>query len=146
MLNGNDKVVPSDYPGLGARALTEAEIVEIIQGFEQATDLAIRAGFDGVEIHGANTYLIQQFYTVQTNRRSDAWGGSLEKRMAFPLAVVDVVVEARAEHQLPDYYWLPLFTRRAGRGWFDDARDVCIDRCFGRKTFAVFTYIVMGFL
>lgn len=103
MLNGNDKVAPSDYPELGARALTEEEIVEIIQGFEQATDLAIRAGFDGVEIHGANTYLIQQFYSAQTNRRNDAWGGSLEKRMVFPLAVVDAVVEARAKHQRPDF-------------------------------------------
>ncbi|MCQ9328829.1 NADH-dependent flavin oxidoreductase [Pelistega suis] len=103
LLNGHDKVAPSDNPELGARALTEAEIVDIIQGFGLATDLAIRAGFDGVEIHGANTYLIQQFYSAQTNHRNDAWGGSLEKRMAFPLAVVDAVVEARAKHQRPDF-------------------------------------------
>lgn len=103
LLNGHDKVAPSDYPELGARALLETEIIEIIQGFGRATDLAIRAGFDGVEIHGANNYLIQQFYSAQTNRRDDAWGGSLEKRMAFPLAVVDEVVAVRTKHQRPDF-------------------------------------------
>ena len=65
--------------------------------------LALRAGFDGVEIHGANGYLIQQFYSAQSNRRNDQWGGSLENRMRFPLAVVDAVVAVREKHQRDDF-------------------------------------------
>ena len=48
---------------------------------------AIAAGFDGVEFHGANGYLIEQFLSPQTNQRTDAWGGSVEKRPAFVLEV-----------------------------------------------------------
>lgn len=70
------------------RELTEAEIEELIADFGQATRRAIEAGFDGVELHGANTYLLQQFFSPHSNRREDKWGGSLEKRMAFPLAVI----------------------------------------------------------
>ena len=71
--------------------------------------LALRAGFDGVEIHGANGYLIQQFYSAQSNRRNDQWGGSLENRMRFPLAVIDAVVAVREKHQAQRlHYRLPL--------------------------------------
>lgn len=73
------------------RELTEVEIEQTIKDFGQATKRAIVAGFDGVEIHGANTYLIQQFFSPHSNRRTDKWGGSVEKRMTFPLAVVDEV-------------------------------------------------------
>lgn len=86
-------------PGLVTpRELTESEIETIIQAFGDATRRAIEAGFDGVEIHGANTYLIQQFFSPHSNRRSDKWGGTLEKRMAFPLAVIDVVKATVNEH------------------------------------------------
>lgn len=71
------------------RALSEEEIEQTIKDFGQAVRRAIQAGFDGVEIHGANTYLIQQFFSPHSNRRTDKWGGSLENRMRFPLAVVD---------------------------------------------------------
>lgn len=103
LLHGKEMVAPSDNAEVGARALTEAEIFSLIEAFGNATDLAIRAGFDGVEIHGANNYLIQQFYSAQTNRRTDAWGGSLEKRLAFPLAVVEAVVGVRTKYQRPDF-------------------------------------------
>ena len=73
------------------RALTEEEIIDIIKDFGEATRRAIEAGYDGVEIHGANTYLIQQFFSPHSNRRDDRWGGSVEKRMTFPLAIVDEV-------------------------------------------------------
>lgn len=76
------------------RELTEQEIEDTIQAFGEACRRAIEAGFDGVEIHGANTYLIQQFFSPHSNRRSDQWGGSLSKRMAFPLAVVDAVTQS----------------------------------------------------
>ncbi|MDH5106740.1 NADH-dependent flavin oxidoreductase [Lentilactobacillus diolivorans] len=75
------------------RSLTDAEVKQTIHDFASATKLAIRAGFDGVELHGANTYLLQQFFSPHSNRRTDQWGGSLEKRMTFPLAVVDACAE-----------------------------------------------------
>jgi 2,4-dienoyl-CoA reductase-like NADH-dependent reductase (Old Yellow Enzyme family) len=80
------------------RELTGEEIEKIISAFGETTRRAIQAGFDGVEIHGANGYLIQQFFSPHSNRREDQWGGSLEKRMAFPLAVIDKVKKVTAEH------------------------------------------------
>ena len=80
------------------REMTETEINNTIKAFGDATRRAIEAGFDGVEIHGANTYLLQQFFSPHSNRREDQWGGSLEKRMTFPLAVVESVKKAVAEH------------------------------------------------
>jgi len=71
------------------RALTETEILAIINDFGEATRRAIQAGFDGIELHGANTYLIQQFFSPNSNQREDKWGGSVENRMRFPLAIVD---------------------------------------------------------
>jgi 2,4-dienoyl-CoA reductase-like NADH-dependent reductase (Old Yellow Enzyme family) len=80
------------------RELKEEEILQIIQAFGQATRRAIEAGFDGVEIHGANTYLLQQFFSPHANRRNDKWGGSLGKRMTFPLAVTDEVINTVIKH------------------------------------------------
>ncbi|EPZ42138.1 NADH-dependent flavin oxidoreductase [Alicyclobacillus acidoterrestris] len=80
------------------RALEDAEIRDIVTAFGEATRRAIEAGYDGVEIHGANGYLIQQFFSPHSNRRTDEWGGSLEKRMAFPLAIVDEVTRVVREH------------------------------------------------
>ena len=81
-----------------ARALTGEETAEIVKAFGEATRRVIEAGFDGVEIHGANgVNLIQQFFSPYTNRREDEWGGSLEKRLAFPLAVVDAVKKTVAD-------------------------------------------------
>lgn len=73
------------------RELTDAEIEEIIHAFGETTRRAIEAGYDGVEIHGANGYLIQQFFSPHSNRRTDRWGGDVQKRMTFPLAIVDEV-------------------------------------------------------
>ncbi len=74
------------------REMTAKEIELTINAFADATKRAIEAGFDGVEIHGANTYLIQQFFSPHSNRRTDSWGGNLKNRMAFPLAVTDAVI------------------------------------------------------
>lgn len=74
-------------------SLSEKDIEGIIEDFANATYRAIQAGFDGVELHGANTYLLQQFFSPHSNQRTDKWGGSLEKRMAFPLAVISAVKE-----------------------------------------------------
>lgn len=67
--------------------LTEIEL--IINQYAQAVRRAIEAGFDGVELHGANTYLLQQFFSPQSNQRTDEWGGSFENRMRFPLRVIE---------------------------------------------------------
>lgn len=70
------------------RALTGAEIDEIIAAFGAATRRAIAAGFDGVELHGANTYLLQQFFSPNSNQRTDQWGGDRTARMGFAQAVI----------------------------------------------------------
>lgn len=70
------------------RELSDAEIRQTIKDFGQAVRRAIQAGFDGVEIHGANTYLIQQFFSPHSNRRTDHWGGTVEKRMNFALEII----------------------------------------------------------
>lgn len=76
------------------REMSPSEIHETIKAFGEAAGRAVAAGFDGVEIHGANTYLIQQFFSPHSNRRQDEWGGTLEKRMKFPLAVIAEVNKA----------------------------------------------------
>lgn len=71
-------------------ALSAEEVDEMIDKFGQATRRAIAAGFDGVEIHGANTYLIQQFYSPNSNQRNDKWGGNRDNRLRFPLAILAI--------------------------------------------------------
>ncbi|RIN22318.1 NADH-dependent flavin oxidoreductase [Mammaliicoccus vitulinus] len=82
-----------------ARALTVEEIEHSIESFANATKIAIEAGFDGVEIHGANHYLIHQFFSPYYNRREDAWGDHLK----YPLAVIDAVTKVVREHASPDF-------------------------------------------
>ncbi|UXZ04430.1 NADH-dependent flavin oxidoreductase [Moraxella nasicaprae] len=102
-LNGKDKISASPHDESGTREASVAEIHELIQAFANATDLAIRAGFDGVEIHGANAYLIQQFFSREFNHRTDEWGGNLENRLRFPLAIVDAVCAVREKHGKSDF-------------------------------------------
>lgn len=94
-----------DFPFLPYKvpSLSDDQIKEIIAGFGQATRRAIAAGFDGVEIHGANHYLTQQFVSAYSNRRTDHWGGSVEKRMNFPLAVVKAVMDVVAKEAPKDF-------------------------------------------
>lgn len=80
--------VPFETP----RALEEDEIASIVDDFRQAALNAKAAGFDGVEVHGANGYLIDQFLRDGSNRRTDSYGGSIENRARFLLEVVDAVV------------------------------------------------------
>ena len=76
------------------RALELEEIAGIIQDYRKAARAAVsEAGFDGVEIHGANGYLIDQFLRTGSNRRADAYGGSIENRARFLFEVVDAVIE-----------------------------------------------------
>ena len=103
LLDGLDKISASASEAEHAREATAEEVEALIASYAQAADLALRAGFDGVEIHSANGYLIQQFYSAQSNRRNDQWGSSLENRMRFPLAVIDAVVAVREKHQRNEF-------------------------------------------
>ncbi|WP_150202464.1 NADH-dependent flavin oxidoreductase [Streptococcus constellatus] len=106
-VKGEEVLAPSalnfsflSYP---VREMTNAEIEGIIKDFGRATKRAIEAGFSGVEIHGANHYLLQQFFSSFSNVREDKWGGSLEKRMAFPLAVVKEVKRVVGKYAPKDF-------------------------------------------
>ncbi len=85
--------VPVKMSGLFAapRALESAEIEAIIEDFARAAAVSEAAGFDGVEIHGAHGYLINQFLSPHTNLREDEWGGTPEKRRRFLLEVIAAV-------------------------------------------------------
>lgn len=109
-VSGPDKIglgpSPVAAPREGSKVpkeLTEAEIEEIMASFQAAVRRAVLAGFDGVEIHGANTYLIQQFFSPHSNRRTDRWGGSREKRALFPMTVIDKVKETAVAHANPEF-------------------------------------------
>ncbi|WMY74523.1 flavocytochrome c [Buttiauxella selenatireducens] len=95
LIGGRTPVAPSALaaPREGAvvpRALTGDEVEGMIAKFGEGVRRAIQAGFDGVEIHGANTYLIQQFYSPNSNQRDDEWGGSRDNRAKFPLAILEI--------------------------------------------------------
>lgn len=75
------------------RALETDEIPPIVDDYRRAAENAMTAGFDGVEVHSANNYLLEQFVRDSTNTRTDQYGGSLENRLRFPLEVVQAVVE-----------------------------------------------------
>ena len=94
----NAPIGPFNKGDLVARALSNAEILEVIAAFGDATRRAIEAGFDGIELHGAHGFLIQNFFSPHFNQRTDSWGGSPENRMRFPLAVVGEVKRVIAAH------------------------------------------------
>ncbi|AOA58882.1 NADH:flavin oxidoreductase/NADH oxidase family protein [Acinetobacter larvae] len=79
------------------RALTEQEILEIIQRFANAARVCQQAGFEGVQLHGAHGYLISQFLSPLTNQRQDRWGGSIENRMRFLLEIYHAVRAATSD-------------------------------------------------
>ena len=83
--------------------LTDQDIKRIINDFARATEISIKAGYDGIEIHGANNFILQQFYSGYYNKRTDEWGGSLEKRMRFPLEVVDACCKIRDKYNKPEF-------------------------------------------
>jgi N-ethylmaleimide reductase len=89
---------PKDF--VTPKELDEAEIRQTIADFADAARGAVEAGFDGVEIHGANGYLVHQFLAPNTNRRSDAWGGDIEGRIRFAVEVTTAVAEAIGGHRV----------------------------------------------
>ena len=83
--------------------LTNEDILRIINDFGRATEIALKAGYDGIEIHAANNFLVQQFYSGYYNKRKDEWGGSLEKRIRFPLEIVDSCCKIRDKYNKPEF-------------------------------------------
>ncbi|MBB5913944.1 N-ethylmaleimide reductase [Nocardia transvalensis] len=81
------------------RAMTRAEIATAVEHFAAAAGNALAAGFDGVEIHAANSYLVHQFLADNTNLRTDEYGGSLANRMRFALEVTDAVAAQVGSHR-----------------------------------------------
>ena len=79
--------------------MTEAEIRGYIELYAQAARNAVEAGFDGIEVHAANGYLIEQFLQDVTNQRTDGYGGSIENRNRFGLEVVQAVSRAVGEER-----------------------------------------------
>ncbi len=108
LYKGQDIVAPSaikcehDYCVV-PRELRTSEVYDIKDDFVEATKLAMKAGFDGVEIHGANQYLVQQFVSKTTNKRDDEFGGSSSKRIQFPIRLVKRILRARQSYGNPDF-------------------------------------------
>ncbi len=93
---GSNKIAPSPIEtyGVTPREMNGEDIERVIAAYVTAAQRVKEAGFDGVELHGGTGYLLVQFLSSRTNKRSDAYGGSLENRMRFPLQVADAVLKA----------------------------------------------------
>ncbi|MBE0619776.1 MAG: NADH:flavin oxidoreductase [Burkholderiales bacterium] len=90
-LIGGAPVCPSDNEKTGARGLTHAEVKRLIADFIAAAVRAERAGFDGVELHGAHSYILCQFFSAEVNHRGDEYGGTLENRSRILFEIIDGV-------------------------------------------------------
>ena len=103
---GRHPLTPSSVPlsryprATVPRALEEHEIERIIASYARAAGLAMSAGYDAVMLHGAHGYLLSQFLSPLANQRDDAWGGDLERRMRFPIAVIKAVRAAIGDRPL----------------------------------------------
>lgn len=116
----SDVVAPSalafadDYPT--PREMTIDDIRGVVEAFANAAQRALAAGFDVVELHAAHGYLLQTFLSPLSNRRTDAYGGSLENRMRMPRQVIEAVRRVWPER-------LPLFLRISATDWTDGGWD-----------------------
>ncbi|PIF45540.1 N-ethylmaleimide reductase [Chryseobacterium sp. 52] len=88
--NGDATFIPVEQP----REMNSSDIENVIKEFEQGAVNAIKAGFDGVEIHGANGYLIDQFLRTNSNKRTDQYGGSKENRIKLLIEITQAVINA----------------------------------------------------
>ncbi|MEF1309380.1 NADH:flavin oxidoreductase [Vibrio mytili] len=128
--NVGERVIfaPSEVPERGTNtqgtAMTKEDIHDIVQAFALASKRAQDSGFDGVEIHAAHTYLINQFLSPYYNRREDEYGGSLENRMRF---LIEIYAETRklVGHDFPILVKLTATEFFDGGLTFDETRHVC---------------------
>lgn len=128
---GGVPVGPSAIKGLRGftvvpRPLSSVEVVEMLQKFLKGIERAILAGFDGVELHGANTYLIQQFVSPHSNQRQDKWGGSFNNRLRFSKTLVKegkkLIKEKATKPFLLGYRFSPEEMEEPGITLFDTLR------------------------
>lgn len=103
MTHGQRVVAPTGDRRGRARTMTSAEVEQMVANFANAAELGLRAGMDGVEIQGSNGWLIEQFFAGNINHRTDKWGGQLEDRMRFPLAIIDAIDAVRQKYHRPDF-------------------------------------------
>ncbi len=106
------------------RAMTADEVENLIASFRGAASLARKVGFDGVEIHGANHYAVHQFFSPRANHRVDHWGGTLSKRMNFPLAVAQAVRDALGPKLIGGFRVTPFEAEPDGYT-LEDAKLLC---------------------
>ena len=106
------------------RAMTSNEVENLIGSFRDAASLARKAGFDGVEVHGANHYAVHQFFSPRANHRVDNWGGTLSKRMNFPLAVAQAVRDALGAKLIAGFRVTPFESEHDGYT-LEDAKLLC---------------------
>ncbi|WP_295730427.1 NADH-dependent flavin oxidoreductase [uncultured Limosilactobacillus sp.] len=103
MTKGHPVVSASSNRYGSGRAMTGAEVQQMIANFANVAEFGLVAGMDGVEIQGSNGWLIEQFFAGNINHRTDEWGGSLAERMRFPLAIIDAINAVRQKHHRPDF-------------------------------------------
>ena len=108
------------------RAMTQADIDDVVTAFVDAARRALAAGFEVVELHAAHGYLLHEFLSPLSNKRTDSYGGSLENRMRAPLTVVRAVRELWPAH-------LPLFVRISATDWVEGGWDLEQSIEFGRE-------------
>ena len=128
VLPGGMPVGPSDIfskrdpDKMVCRGLTSEEVVRLAESFGNTAALAVEAGYDGVELHGAHGYLLTQFMSPLGNKRDDEWGGDAERRLAFTLAVIRSV--RRNLGDLPLVYRLSADEFRPGGLTIDDMETI----------------------
>ena len=133
-LTGGETMAPSAvfnrYNLTFPRPMTAGDIAAVTEEFGNAATAAVEAGFDAVEIHAAHGYLLSQFLSPHTNRRRDHWGGSLQARLCFPLAVIRRVRERIG----PAFPILIKMNLRDGfRGGLELDEAVAVARCFATE-------------
>ena len=125
---GPSEIPFGSYPP--PRAMTVAEIAETVEDFRRAAEYSLDAGFDAVEVHGAHGYLLHSFVSPISNRRADEYGGSLENRMRFPLAVAEAVRRAWPEDK-------PVLYRLSATDWAEGGWDLEQSIEFARRLKAI---------
>jgi 2,4-dienoyl-CoA reductase-like NADH-dependent reductase (Old Yellow Enzyme family) len=118
--------LPFDRDWQIPKEMTLQDLALVASQFEQATTRAIAAGFDVIEVHAAHGYLLHEFLSPLSNKRTDCYGGSLENRMRFPLEVT-----SRVRKVLPQNF--PLFVRISATDWTDGGWDLEQSIVFARE-------------
>lgn len=118
----NDLFAKTEPHRMTCRGLSSDEVSGMVAAFGNTAALAVEAGYDGVELHGAHGYLLTQFLSPIGNRRDDAWGGDAERRLTFPLAVIRAVRAALGDRPL--VYRLSADEFRSGGLTIDDMERI----------------------